>query len=111
VSEFEKMEPGYKPDYYSANAYEDFFTLWDCIRRVLKKGGNPHDGTQLDAAFRANPTFKSLYGGNATAVGVGQLSLTSHSLFRRPLRILQFKGGELETLAYFDIGGKNFRLA
>ena len=111
VSEFEKMEPGYKPDYYSANAYEDFFTLWDCVRRVLKKGGNPHDGTQLDTAFRANPTFKSLYGGSESAVGIGQLSLTNHSLSRRPLRILQYSGGALNTLAYFDIGGKNFRLA
>jgi branched-chain amino acid transport system substrate-binding protein len=111
VDEFEKIEPGYKPDYYSANAYEDFFTLWDCIRRVLKKGGNPHDGAQLDAAFRADPTFKSLYGGNDTTVGIGRLSLTSHSLSRRPMRILQFGNDTLKTLAYFDIGGKNFRLA
>jgi ABC-type branched-subunit amino acid transport system substrate-binding protein len=111
VSEFEKMEPGYKPDFYSANAYEDFFTLWDCIRRVIKTGGNPHDGAQLDAAFRAKPTFKSLYGGSDVAAGIGRLNLTTHSIASRPMRILQYTDGALNTLAYFEIGGKNFRLA
>ena len=110
VSEFEKIEPGYKPDFYSANTYEDFFTLWDCVRRVLKKGGNVRDGVQLDAALQANPSFKSLYGGSATSVGTLSFDLKDHSVSTRPMRILQFHNGTMNTLATFDIGGRDFRL-
>ena len=110
VSEFKKMEPGYAPDFYSANTYEDFFTLWDCMRRVIKKGGNPRDGVQLDAALQMNPTVKSLYGGTSTTVGTMSFNLNDHSVATRPMRILQYKNGTMNTLATFDIGGKDFRL-
>jgi ABC-type branched-subunit amino acid transport system substrate-binding protein len=110
VSQMAKIEPGFTPDFYSANTYEDFFTLWDCVRRVLKKGGNPKDGAQLDAALQANPTFKSLYGGTSTEIGTMEFNLADHSVKRRPMRILQFRDGTMNTLATFDIGGKDFRL-
>lgn len=110
VSEFKKTEPGYSPDFYSANTYEDFFTLWDCMRRVLKKGGNVRDGVQLDAALQSNLTFKSLYGGSSSTVGTMTFNQSDHSVATRPMRILQFRNGTMNTLATFDIGGKDFRL-
>ncbi len=111
VNEMARVEPGFTPDFYSANTYEDFFTLWDCIRRVIKKGGNPRDGVQLDAALQENPVFYSLYGGDANKVGTVEFDLKDHSVVRRPMRILQFRDGTMNTLAYFNIGGKDFRLA
>jgi branched-chain amino acid transport system substrate-binding protein len=111
VSEFYKKEgEKYAPDYYSANAYEDCFTLWDCVRRVLKKGGNPHDGSQLDAALRDNPVFPSLYGGDDNTVGTISFDLKTHSVKHRPMTVAQYKGGKVVPLAHFDIGGGNFRL-
>ncbi len=111
VSQMAVVEPGFTPDFYSANTYEDFFTLWACMRRVMAKGGNPRDGVQLDAALEADPSFPSLYGGTSSSVGRITFNLKDHSVSSRPMRILQFKDGTMNTLAYFDIGGKDFRLA
>jgi ABC-type branched-subunit amino acid transport system substrate-binding protein len=112
VDEFYRLEgPQNAPDNYAANTYEDCFTLWECVRRVLEKGGDPHDGAQLDAAMRANPAFPSLYGGDAKTVGTIEFDLHTHSVKRRPMTVAQFKNGKVTPLAYFDIGGGNFRMA
>ena len=112
VSMFNKYAPkGFVPDAYGANTYEDFFILWECVRRVIKKGGNPKDGAQLDAALREKPVFKSLYGGSATELGTLEFDLDTHSVKRRPMRILQWNSGRMNTLAYFNIGGVDFRFA
>jgi len=112
VTMFNKFAPkGFIPDAYGANTYEDFFILWECVRRVIKKGGNPKDGAQLDAALREKPIFKSLYGGSANELGTLEFDLDTHSVKRRPLRVMQWSGGKMKTLAYFNIGGNDFRLA
>jgi len=111
IDEFAKAEGSqYLPDYYGANTYEDCFTLWECVRRVLENGGDPHDGAQLDAALRANPVFPSLYGGDDTTVGTIAFDLDSHSVKHRPMTVAQFKNGKVVPLAHFDIGGGNFKL-
>ncbi len=110
VSSFRAQSGGLSPDYYAANAYEDIFTIWACIRRVLKKGGNPNDGTQLDAALRTNPTFPSVYGTNPHGAGTISFDLTSHSVKARPMTVGQYKGGRVTELAHFDIGGKSFKI-
>lgn len=111
IDEFYKKEgTQYPPDYYAANAYEDCFTLWECIRRVLEKGGNPHDGVQLDAALRADPNVPSLYGGDDNTVGTLSFDLETHSPKHRPMTVAQFRNGKVVPLAHFDIGGANFKL-
>lgn len=111
IDEFQKAEgTQYPPDNYGANTYEDCFTLWECVRRVLKKGGNPQDGSQLDAALRDNPVFPSLYGGNSNQIGTIEFDLHTHSVKRRPMTVAQFKNGKVTPLAYFDIGGGDFRM-
>jgi ABC-type branched-subunit amino acid transport system substrate-binding protein len=111
IDEFSKIEKsGIAPDYYGANTYEDCFTLWECVRRVLKKGGNPHDGAQLDAALREKPVFPSLYGGDPNTVGTISFDLQTHSVKHRPMTVSQFKDGKVTPLARFDIGGGDFRL-
>ncbi len=108
VDEFKALEH-VNPDYYAANFYEEIFILWDCVRRVLKKGGNPKDGTQLDAALRANPVFPSLYGGDANKPGTISFDLRTHSVKSRPMSISRYSNGTYTPLAEFNIGGSNFR--
>jgi branched-chain amino acid transport system substrate-binding protein len=111
IDEFYKLEGTYyPPDNYGANTYEDIFALWECIRRVIEKGGNPHDGAQLDAALRARPSFPSLYGGDESTVGTLTFDLETHSVKKRPMTVAQFKDGKITPLAHFDIGGTNFEL-
>ena len=111
VDSFKGMEGGAQPDYYSANLYEDTFVLWECVRRVLKNGGNPKDGTALDAALRSDPSFPSVYGGDASRPGTLAFDLATHSVKRRPMSVSQYKGGKVTPLAFFNIGGVDFRLA
>ena len=110
VDSFKAMEGGTLPEFYSANFYEDTFILWECIRRVLKAGGNPRDSERLEAALRAAPTFPSVYGGDAGKAGTVAFDLATHSVKRRPMMVLQWKGGKIVTLASFNIDGANFHL-
>jgi branched-chain amino acid transport system substrate-binding protein len=62
VEDFEKKwnEPS---DFYSANYYDAVkFIIPELIRRVVKKGGNPLSGEELEKAIWNNPTFDSVYG-------------------------------------------------
>jgi hypothetical protein len=38
----------------------------ELIRRVVKKGGNPLNGGELEEAIWLDPTFDSVYGGKMT---------------------------------------------
>ena len=58
-----KEKYGDTADFYAANYYELTYIVKDLIERVVKKGGNPLDGSQLEAAIWDNPKFKSIYGG------------------------------------------------
>ncbi|MCG6879655.1 MAG: ABC transporter substrate-binding protein [Deltaproteobacteria bacterium] len=62
VSTFKKKY-GEDPDFYAANYYELTYILKDLVARVVAKGGNPLDGSQLEKAIWEDPKFKSIYGG------------------------------------------------
>lgn len=62
VSTFKKKY-GEDPDFYAANYYELTYILKDLVARVVAKGGNPLDGSQLEKAIWEDPRFKSIYGG------------------------------------------------
>ncbi len=111
IDEFKKANGGTVPDYYAANYYEDMFVLWALVQRTLAGGGDPKDGTKLNAAMVANPSFPSVYGGNATTAGTLAFGLTTHSVVKRPMTVIQYENGNKNPLAYFDIGGADFRLA
>jgi branched-chain amino acid transport system substrate-binding protein len=100
-------------DPYAANFYEDALTFWELIRRVKAKGGDATDPTALQEALVANPTFPSVYGGTATSVGSYSFNLTSHSVAKRGLGLYQYQyqSGTIKTLATFNLGGADFRLA
>jgi len=98
------------PDYYTANSYEDAFTLWQLIMRTLKRGGNPKNADDLQAALISNPVFPSLYGGSASEVGTIVFDPETHSVKHRPMMVAQFKGGKVNQLAHFDVGGADFKM-
>lgn len=58
-----KEKYGDDPDFYAANYYELTYILKDLVNRVVSKGGNPLDGSQLEKAIWDDPKFKSIYGG------------------------------------------------
>jgi len=110
VDEYQKAY-NVAPDYYAANYYEDTFVIWDLIRRVLAKGGNPKDGEQLDKAFRLQPWFPSLYGGSPGKAGTLSFDLETHDVKRRQMTVSVWKNQKARPLAYFNINGADFRIA
>jgi branched-chain amino acid transport system substrate-binding protein len=111
IDEFKKANGGTVPDYYAANYYEDMFILWALVQRTLAAGGDPKSGTALNTAMQSNPTFPSVYGGNATTAGTIAFGPTSHTVVKRPMTLIQYQNGNKNPQAFFDIGGADFRLA
>ena len=58
VAEFKKRF-NTKPDMFSANYYELTYILKDLIDRVVKKKGNPNDGSQLEKAIWTTPSSRA----------------------------------------------------
>lgn len=110
VDEF-KGAYGTKPDYYAANYYEDMFVMWEIMRRVLSTGGDVKDGTAMDAALRTKPDFPSVYGGSGSTPGRLALSLTTHSVTKRPMTLSLYDSGKVKPLVYFDLEAADYRTA
>jgi branched-chain amino acid transport system substrate-binding protein len=101
------------PNYYPANYYENTFFLWQLISRVLAKGGDPHDSTQLQSALEEEPTLMSVYGtGNAT--GSISFGVKSHTPTSRPMGLFEVTSAGTtalpKQLASFNIGGADFNI-
>jgi branched-chain amino acid transport system substrate-binding protein len=74
------------PDFYAANYYELTYIVRDLIERVVQKGGNPLDGSQLEAAIWDNPSFKSIYGGT--------IVFQKDGTCQKPVVLFQIKDGK-----------------
>jgi len=109
VEEF-RAEYGEDPDFYAANYYENTIGMWEVIRRVLAKGGDPNSGAELDAALQENLSLPSVYGGDESTPGVYTLDPQTHSVIERPMGVFRYEGGDVTPLAFFDIGGANFEI-
>lgn len=99
-----------EPDYYPANYYEETYFLWELVKRVLAKGGNPQSGTDLQNALESDLTLPSVYGGSG-ATGKISFSSTTHSVSYRPMGLFKVVNDKPVPLAYFNIGGADYRLA
>jgi len=79
---------------------------------VAVKGGDINKGDQLQNALIANPTFKSVYGGDKSTVGQIVLDTKRHTPSSRAVGLFKFtnNGTKAVQLASFDIGGKNFKV-
>lgn len=85
VAEFNKRFK-VKPDMFSANYYELTYILKDLTERVVKAGGDPLDGAQLEKAIWTNPRFKSIYG--------GYIDFRKDGTCKKPLVLFAIKGGK-----------------
>jgi len=92
-----KAKYGEDPEYYGSNYYEQVFIVWDLVKRVIKAGGDPTDAAQLQAALIADPTFNSVYGGDATTVGKVTLDTVDHSI-SKPMGVFVVKNGQPELI-------------
>lgn len=97
-------------DLYFANYYEDMFTLWQVVQRVLAEGGDVSDPATLLAAFESDPEFPSVYGGEtADEFGVQEFDLATHTLSQRTMGVYRYDG-EITQLATYGIRGQDFAL-
>lgn len=83
---------GEDPEYYGSNYYEQVFIVWELVKRVIAAGGDPNDAAQLQEALLADPTFKSVYGGDASTVGMVALDPVDHSI-SKPMGVFEVQGG------------------
>lgn len=93
-----KAAYGLAPEFYGANYYEHVFILWDLIRRTLKAGGDPRKSTDLLKQLVANPTFRSVYGGSKTKVGLMTFNTKDHTI-SKPMGVFRVKGGQPYVVA------------
>jgi len=100
-----------KPDYYFANYYQDIFTLWQVVQRVIASGGDVNDSATLLAAFESDLTFPSVYGGEPGDLhGFQSIDKKSHSLSERQMYVNVLSGGEITRVATYGVGGTDFAL-
>ncbi|MEI7991690.1 MAG: ABC transporter substrate-binding protein [Actinomycetota bacterium] len=104
-----RTKHGTDPDYYPANYYEDVYIFWEIVQRTLAAGGDVTNGADLQKAMLENLTFPSVYG-TGDVTGSIAFDATSHSLAFRPMGLFVLKDGKPQPLAYFNIGGKDFKL-
>ena len=81
------------PEQLAANYYEAVLILRDCIRHVLKKGGDPFDGFQLEDAIQEIKVFPSLYGD-------GKMELKPDGSIVKPVAITQYQGGSAKDVVF-----------
>lgn len=86
-------EYGEPPEYYGSNYYEQVFVIWELIRRVIAKKGDPQDTTQLQQALVDKPEFYSVYGGDEKTVGTMAFDVKDHSI-SKPMGVFGVKGGK-----------------
>jgi branched-chain amino acid transport system substrate-binding protein len=89
---------GEDPEYYGANYYEQVFFVWELVRRAIADGNDPNDTTVLNAALEANPTFKSLYGGDENTTGEVEFNPEDHTI-SKPMGVFEVSNGQPTKLA------------
>jgi branched-chain amino acid transport system substrate-binding protein len=104
---------GKSPDtFYTPNYYDGGLAYLELARRVADSGGDLNSGVALNKALLSNPTFKDVYGGDASTVGTLRLDATTHDPSVRPVGLFQASSqlNVVKQLASFNIGGGNFQI-
>jgi len=84
-------------DFYAANYYDAVYHIIpELIRRVVKTGGNPLDGKQLEEAIWHDPNFETVYGGS--------LKLNRDGSVNKPIVIFKLEGGKLTPIEKLSAG-------
>jgi branched-chain amino acid transport system substrate-binding protein len=95
--------------FYQPNYYEGTIAFLQLAARVAGKGGDINSGEQLQQALLADPTFKSVYGGDDKTVGTLTLNTTTHDPTTRPIGLFTVEP-EVKQLAQWNIDGGDFKV-
>jgi branched-chain amino acid transport system substrate-binding protein len=109
LSDYKRLFGELPGTFYQPNYYETTLAYLQLAARVAAKGGDINSGTALNQAMMADPTFKSVYGGDATTVGTIKLDPTTHDPTVRPVGLFQ-AGSNFKQLASWNIGGGDFKV-
>jgi hypothetical protein len=72
--------------------------VWELVRRVLEAGGDATDTTLLQNSLEENPTFKSLYGGDAKTTGEVTFNPDDHTI-SKPMGVFSVTNGQPKKIA------------
>jgi branched-chain amino acid transport system substrate-binding protein len=109
LTEYKRLFGEVPATFYQPNYYEGTIAFLQLAVRVLDKGGDINSGEQLQQALLANPTFKSVYGGDDKTVGTLTLNTTTHDPTTRPIGLFTAQP-EVKQLAEWNIDGGNFKV-
>jgi branched-chain amino acid transport system substrate-binding protein len=109
LKEYQRVFGEVPGTFYQPNYYETTLAFLELARRVAVKGGDINSGEQLNQEMVANPTFKSVYGGDDSTVGTLELDKTTHDPTVRPVGLF-VAGPEVKQLAGWNIGGSDFKI-
>jgi branched-chain amino acid transport system substrate-binding protein len=111
VEDFNQVN-GEDPDFYAANFYENAFVMWEVMRRIWKDDPDAKiTGEALDKALQTDLTVISVYGGDEQTPGSYTLDPKTHSVIKREMGVFEYKAGKITPLAFFNIGGADYRAA
>jgi branched-chain amino acid transport system substrate-binding protein len=68
-----------EPEIYGGTYYEDMFIVWELVKRVVAKGGDPMSGVQLQEALEEDPNFKTIIGGSEAEVDTLSMDPGDHT--------------------------------
>ena len=85
-----------QPEFFAANFYDATkHIIPELVSRVVKKGGNPLNGEQLEAAIWDNPKFKSVYGKDMVLKRDGTVD--------KPMVIFEVVNGKLSKVKQVEV--------
>lgn len=95
--------------FYAPNYYEATLGYLQLVARVAADGGDINSGDALNEALIADPTLKSVYGGDASTVGEIELDASTHDPTVRPVGLFQ-AGSKVKQVASWNIGGGDYQI-
>jgi branched-chain amino acid transport system substrate-binding protein len=109
LTEYQRKFGEVPATFYQPNYYEGTMAFVQLAARVADKGGDINSGEQLQQALLANPTFKSVYGGDDQTVGTLTLNTKTHDPTTRPIGLFSVQP-EVKQLAEWNIDGGDFKV-
>ncbi len=107
LSEHQRLYGQAPGSFYQGNYYEATLAYLQLAARVAARGGDMNKGDELNKEMTANPTFKSIYGGDVNTVGTITFDPSTHDPAIRPVGL--FQASDFKQMAQWNIGGGDFK--
>jgi branched-chain amino acid transport system substrate-binding protein len=87
-----KKKHNQEPDFYAANYYEAVYVVAELIRRARAKGGDHWNGAKLMTELKADPKFRSVYG--------GEMTFQENGVAAKRVGLFEVQGGEKKFVKF-----------